>query len=140
MRPNPLLFSLAFRRYEEETRCCTDEPRVTARSAALPRWSRKLRVALPSAFAVFRRTVREPARTDVPAGTPVRTRSGREVGRVREVMVALPSGRTSYAVDRVDGSDDARVLLIPRQALQHDPDALHAVVDERVLAGLARIA
>ena len=137
MRPSPLLFSHAFRRSEEEMRCCTDEPRVAERQAALPRWSRKLRVALRSAIAVFRRTVREPARTEVPAGTPVRTRSGREVGRVREVVVALPSGRTSYAVDR---SDDARVLLIPRQALQHEPEAAHAVVDERVLVGLARSA
>ena len=137
MRPNPLLFSHAFRRPEEDARCCTDEPRVADRPAAFARWSGKLRVALPSAIAVFRRTVREPARTQVPAGTPVRTRSGREVGRVREVVVALPSGRTSYAVDR---TDDTRVLLIPRQALQHEPDDAHAVVDERVLVGLARSA
>jgi hypothetical protein len=140
MRPNPLLFSHAFPRYQEVTRCCTDEPRFSERPATLSRWSTKLRVALPSAIAVFRRTVREPARTEVPAGTTVRTPSGREVGRVREVVVTLPGGRTSYAVDRGSGSGDARVLLIPRQALQHEPDASHAVVDERVLAGLARSA
>jgi len=139
MRPNPLLFTHAFRRYEEETRCCSDEPRVAERPAAFRRWSTKLRVALPSAIAVFRRTVREPAPTAVPAGTPVRTSAGREVGHVREVVVALPSGRASYAVDRA-GESDARVLLIPRQALRQEPHAPHAVVDERVLAGLARSA
>jgi sporulation protein YlmC with PRC-barrel domain len=73
----------------------------------------------------------------VPAGTLVRTTEGRSLGRVREVVVALPSGRASYAVHDA-GTEDARVLLIPRDAV-HTAGG-HAVVEERALEDAARIA
>jgi sporulation protein YlmC with PRC-barrel domain len=137
VKPNILLYAaLAIPTREDTRRCCTDEPPVVERPAALRRWSSKLRVAVPSSLCVFRRTVREPLER-VPAGTPVRTTAGRDVGRVRDVVVALPSGRASYTVhDERDA--DARVLLIPRHALR--TAGAHAVVEERVLEDVARSA
>jgi sporulation protein YlmC with PRC-barrel domain len=137
VKPNILLYAaLAIPTREDTRRCCTDEPPVVERPAALRRWSSKLRVAVPSSLRVFRRTVREPLER-VPAGTPVRTTAGRDVGRVRDVVVALPSGRASYTVhDERDA--DARVLLIPRHALR--TAGAHAVVEERVLEDVARSA
>ena len=140
MKPNLLLMAALANANtsNEDARCCTDEPRVVPRlhrQPALRRWSSKLRVAVPSSIRVFGGAVRQPVPTRVPAGTPVRTPSGRHVGRVREVVVALPSGRASVAVD---GSEDARVLLIPHEALRSEGS--HAVVDERVLEDLARTA
>jgi hypothetical protein len=137
VKPNILLYAaLAIPTREDTRRCCTDEPPVVQRPAAFRRWSSKLRVAVPSSLRVFRRTVREPLER-VPAGTPVRTTAGRDVGRVRDVVVALPSGRASYTVhDERDA--DARVLLIPRYALR--TAGAHAVVEERVLEDVARSA
>ena len=137
MKPNILLFAHLALPTHVDTRCCTDEPRPAARPTVLRRWSTKLRVAVPTSVRVFGGSVRQPVRTQVPAGTLVRTSAGRDVGRVREVVVALPSGRASYAVDDPH-SDDARVLLIPREDLRSA--GVHAVVEERVLAGLARTA
>ena len=136
MKPNMLLYAALATQTNEVGRCCTDEPRFAERPPALRRWSSKLRVAVPSSLRVFGGAVRQPVH-HVPAGTPVRTPAGRSVGRVREVVVALPSGRASYAVDDPH-APDARVLLIPREALR--TSGAHAVVDERVLAGLARTA
>jgi hypothetical protein len=137
MKPNILLFDALMMRNEEIERCCTDVPPVGERPSALRRWSSKLRVAVPSSVRVFRRTVREPLEPRVPAGTLVRTTEGRNLGRVREVVVALPSGRASYAVHDA-GSHDARVLLIPRDALH--TAGTHAVVEERELEDAVRIA
>jgi hypothetical protein len=136
VKPNILLYAaLAIPRYED-TRCCTDEPPVLEQPGALRRWSSKLRFAVPSSLRVFRRTVHEPLER-VPPGTRVRTNAGRDVGRVRDVVVALPSGRASYTVhDERDA--DARVLLIPRHALRSA--GVHAVVEERVLENVARSA
>ena len=137
MKPNILLFAhLALPRHED-TRCCTDEPRRVARPTVLRHWSSKLRVAVPTSVRVFGGSVRQPLQTRVAAGTLVRTPDGRDVGRVREVVVALPSGRASYAVDDAH-TDDARVLLIPREDLRSA--GVHAVVEERVLAGFAHTA
>jgi hypothetical protein len=122
MKPNILLYDALMMRNEEIERCCTDVPRPVGR---------------PSAFRVFRRAVREPIASRLPAGTLVRTTAGRDVGRVREVVVALPSGRASYAVDDAH-TGDARVLLIPREAVR--TAGPHAVVEERVLEEAARIA
>jgi hypothetical protein len=137
MKPNIMLYDALMMRNEQIERCCTDEPRPVERPSALRRWSTKLTVAVPSSVRVFRRTVREPIEPRVPAGTLVRTTKGRNLGRVREVVVALPSGRASYAVHDA-GAEDARVLLIPRDAL-HTAGG-HAVVEERVLEDAARIA
>ena len=137
MKPNILLYHALMMHPEETRRCCTDEPRLVSRPSVVRRWSAKLRVAVPSSLRVFGGTVRQPIRTRVPAGTLVRTPAGRPVGRVREVVVALPSGRASYAVHDAR-TDDARVLLIPQEHLREDGE--HALVDEHVLAGLARSA
>jgi hypothetical protein len=137
VKPNILLYAALTTPGNEDARCCTDEPQLEARPAALRRWSSKLRVAVPSSLRVFGGAVRQPVRSQLPAGTPVRTPGGRRVGRVREVVVALPSGRTSYAVEHADAGD-ARVLLIPREDLR--ADGAHAVVEEHVLEGLARSA
>ena len=134
MKPNILLYDAFMMRNEEIERCCTDMPPVVERPSALRRWSTRLTVAVPSSVRVFRRTLRAPR---VPAGTLVRTTEGRDLGRVREVVVALTSGRASYAVHDA-GAEDARVLLIPRDAV-HTAGA-HAVVEERVLEDVARIA
>ena len=137
MKPNILLFDALMLRNREIGRCCTDAPHVIERPSALRRWSSKLKVAVPSSVRVFRRTVREPLEPRVPAGTLVRTTEGRSLGRVREVVVALPSGRASYAVHDA-GAEDARVLLIPRDAVRTAGG--HAVVEERALEDAARIA
>jgi hypothetical protein len=137
VKPNILLYAALMIPRDQDARCCTDEPQLEARPAALRRWSSKLRVAVPSSLRVFGGAVRQPVRQGVPAGTPVRTPAGRTVGWVREVVVALPSGRASYAVDDAEPGD-ARVLLIPREDLR--TAGSHAVVEEHVLEGLARSA
>ena len=137
MKPNILLYDALMMRNEEIERCCTDVPRPVERPSALRRWSSKLSIAVPSSVRVFRRVVREPIAPRLPAGTLVRTTAGRDVGRVREVVVALPSGRASVAVDEAH-TGDARVLLIPRAAVRTAGG--HAVVEERVLEDAARIA
>lgn len=89
----------------QERRCCSDEPvgRLAAsRPATARRWSRKLRVAVPSSIAVFRRSVSTPVDPSVVVGTRVVTTRGRELGHVREVLVALPAGRTTYAIQQGD--------------------------------------
>jgi hypothetical protein len=136
MKPNILLFDALMMRNEEIERCCTDVPRPVERPSALRRWSSRLSIAVPS-VRVFRRAVREPIAPRLPAGTLVRTTAGRDVGRVREVVVALPSGRASVAVDDAL-SADAPLLLIPRDAVRTAGG--HAVVEERVLEDAARIA
>jgi sporulation protein YlmC with PRC-barrel domain len=137
MKPNILLYDALMMRNEELDRCFTDVPRAVERPSALRRWSSKLKVAVPSSVRFFRRTVREPLEPRMPPGTLVRTSEGRNLGRVREVVVALPSGRASYAVHDAR-TEDARVLLIPRDAV-HAAGA-HAVVEDRVLEGAARSA
>ena len=135
MKPNILLYQALIVRSEEIARCCSDEPRAVERPATLRRWTSKLRVAVPSSLRVFGGSVRQPVQQRVPAGTLVRTPAGRDVGRVREVVVALPSGRASYAVDDLH-TEDARVHLIPHEHLR--ATGTHAVVEERVLEGAAR--
>jgi sporulation protein YlmC with PRC-barrel domain len=137
VKPNILLYAALAIPRNEDTRCCTDEPRIDERPSALRRWSSKLSVAVPSSVRVFRRTVREPLEPRVPAGTLVQTTAGRHVGHVREVVVALPSGLASYAVGDAR-TGDARVLLIPSDAVR--TAGAHAVVEERVLEGAARSA
>jgi len=137
MKPNILLFAHLALPTHEETRCCTDAPRLAERPPALRRWSSKLRVAVPSSIRVFGGSVRQPVQERVPAGTLVRTPTGRDVGRVREVVVALSSGRASYAVDDLR-APDARVHLIPHEQLR--TAGAHAVVEERVLEGVGRSA
>jgi sporulation protein YlmC with PRC-barrel domain len=71
----------------------------------------------------------------VDAGTPVISSSGREVGRVSGLMVELPSGRASYAVE--SEASHGRVLLLPRDALRRAEDSV--VVEERLLDRLTRM-
>ena len=120
----------------EEWRCCSDDPlpRPRAdRSGTTRRWSQKLRVAVPSAFAVFRRTVASPVEPRVMVGTRVVTTRGRDIGRVQNVLVELPHGSTPYAIKRDDDSP-APVLLLPREAIRPAPDPDVAMVDERSAA------
>lgn len=120
----------------QERRCCDDRPRnarasrTRTRSARLPR---KLRLALPSSFAGFRRRI-EPARSADP-GTPVVSTTGRSVGTVRRVVVELDTGRPVYAVSPGD-ADGGRVLLLPVDAV-HDRDDV-VMIDEGVLDDLER--
>jgi sporulation protein YlmC with PRC-barrel domain len=119
-------------RPHEDRRCCSDEPvmRRQVRSSAPARWSRKLRVAIPSSVAVFRRTVASPVEPQVQVGTRVVTNRGREIGWVRQVLVDLPDGATSYAVQ---GDEAAPLILLPRSVIGPAPDPDVAVVDERVM-------
>lgn len=128
----------------QERRCCSDEPvgRVSLdrRPAAPGRWTRKLRIAVPSSFAVFRRTVAAPVDPSVGVGTRVVTNRGRELGRVREVLVALPGGRTTYAIQQDDHPVAAPVLLVPREAFRRSPEGDAAVVDDRAVPPLRKSA
>ena len=127
----------------QERRCCSDEPvgRLAAsRPATARRWSRKLRVAVPSSFAVFRRAVSTPVDPSVVVGTRVVTTRGRELGHVREVLVALPAGRTTYAIQQGDQPVAAPVLLVPREAFRPARDDDVAVVDERAVPPLRKSA
>ena len=127
----------------QERRCCSDEPvgRLAAfRPATARRWSRKLRVAVPSSFAVFRRAVSTPVDPSVVVGTRVVTTRGRELGHVREVLVALPAGRTTYAIQQGGQPVAAPVLLVPREAFRPARDHDVAVVDERAVPPLRKSA
>ena len=133
----PPLYMLAMPRSEEETRRCCEDVRMTRavqRTPAWPvRWSRKLTTAVSTSIRVFRRQMTTPLAAIEP-GTRVISSRGRPLGVVRSVMVAVDTGGAAYAV-APDG-DDARVILLPRQSLREDDDV--AVVDERLVAGLAR--
>ena len=121
-----------------ETRCCDDLPLVIdrPRTTSWPvRWTRKLRVAVPTAFRVFRRQLARPVERPIEVGTPVVSSTGRSVGTVREVVVELGSGRASYAVGE-ESVGRARVILLPRDVVRADEDV--AIVEERVLARLER--
>jgi hypothetical protein len=123
----------------EDERCCDDRPRAVAvaRQPMWPRrWARKIRLAVPAAFAVFRRQLAQPAVKPASEGTPVVSSSGRSLGEVRSVVVELRSGRSSYAVSQNRSDDDARVLLLPRDAVAHRNDEV--VIEEQVLRRLER--
>jgi hypothetical protein len=120
----------------EERRCCSDDPlpRPRAdRTGTTRRWSQKLRVAVPSAFAVFRRTVASPVEPRVAVGTRVVTNRGRDIGRVQNVLVELPHGSTTYAI-KPDDDPSAPVLLLPREAIRPGAGPNVAMVDERSAA------
>ena len=140
MTKPPLQFLLAARipSWQDEP-CCDDRPvaMMKARRPAWPRrWARKVRIAVPTAFAVFRRQLAQPAVEPATEGTPVMSSSGRSLGEVRSVVVELRSGRSSYAVSQNDSDGDARVLLLPRDAVAHRNDVV--VIEEHVLRGLER--
>jgi hypothetical protein len=142
MRPSVSLFMFD-PHPARERRCCSDEPvgrNALDRPAAPRRWSRKLRIAVPSSLAVFRRTVATPVDPAVAVGTRVVTTRGRELGHVREVLVALPGGRTSYAIQQDDHPVVAPVLLVPRDAFRSTRDGGAAVVDERAVPPLRKSA
>jgi hypothetical protein len=133
----PLIYALAVPPRPVVTRCCDDVPpgvarRGESRPTAPARWVRKLAVAIPASMRVFRRQLRQPATPAVASGTPVVTVSGRKVGTVRDVVVELRSGRTSYAVATGEAYDEpGRVLLLPRETLRDRTSV--AVVDDRDL-------
>ena len=133
----PLVYTLAMPPRPVATRCCDDVPPPIARREqsrpTLPkRGARKLAIALSASIRVFRRQLRQPAIPAVRSGTPVVTVSGRKVGTVRDVVVELRSGRTSYAVATEEPHDErGRVLLLPREALRDRTSV--AVVDDRDL-------
>jgi sporulation protein YlmC with PRC-barrel domain len=133
----PPLYLLAMPRSEEEFRRCCDDVRIGSRerhASGWPvRWSRRLATAVPTSVRVFRRQMATPLGAIEP-GTPVISSRGRSLGVVRSVVLEIDSGGAAYAVGP-DG-EDARVMLLPRQALREDDDV--AVVDERVVDRLAR--
>ena len=62
--------------------------------------------------------------------------SGRPLGTVRSVVVEVDSGRSSYAVSQDRSQDGGRVLLLPRNAVDHRDDVV--VIEERILQRLER--
>ena len=127
----------------QERRCCSDEPAgrsVVTRPSASRRWTRKLRVAVPPSFALFRRTVAEPFEPRVGVGTRVITSRGRELGHVREVLVRVPTGRTAYAIQHGDPGVAEPVLLVPREVVRPVGDPAVAIVDDRAVTPLRRSA
>jgi hypothetical protein len=132
------LFVIALPRYEAELRrCCDDVPK--AREDAQPvwplRWTRKLAMAVPTTFRVFRRQMATPLAATIEPGTRVISSKGRSLGVVRSLVVEMGTGGAAYAIEQ--GTGDARVMLLPRQTLHEDADV--AVVDERVVRRLERL-
>jgi sporulation protein YlmC with PRC-barrel domain len=132
----PLIYTLAMPPRPVATRCCDDVPPRGMSPASRPawpaRWAHRLAVAVPASIRVLRRQLRQPATPAVASGTPVVTVSGRKVGTVRDVVVELRSGRTSYAVATEEPRDaPGRVLLVPRDAVRNRTSV--AVVDDRIV-------
>ena len=130
------LHLLALPRYEDNVRDGAarrlDRERTTAPARQL-RWPRKLATALPASVRVFRKQMAAPL-ASIDAGTRVVSSQGRSLGVVRSVVVEMDSGFSAYAVS--PDAHDARVILLPRQAVQEGDDV--AVVDERLIQRLTR--
>jgi hypothetical protein len=133
----PLYLLMTSKPSNDRVRCCDDRPTsVAVTSPAWPlRWGRKSRVAVPAAIAVLRRQLAQPIAERIAIGTPVVSSGGRQLGVVRDVVVELGSGRTSYAVsDQPSGRGNVR--LLPRDLVRTHRDV--AVVEEHVLQRLER--
>jgi hypothetical protein len=133
----PLYLLMKSQPFDDRTRCCDDRPTSVAgtRQAWPLRWGRKGRVAVPAAMAVLRRQLAQPIAERIAIGTPVVSSGGRELGVVRDVVVELGSGRTSYAVSDLP-SGRGNVRLLPRDLVRTHRDV--AVVEEHVLQRLER--
>ncbi|MEX1046999.1 MAG: PRC-barrel domain-containing protein [Actinomycetota bacterium] len=124
-----------------EVRCCSDEPALLrpARSMQPSRWVRKLRSAVPASLAAFRGTLRTPV--DSPAlGSKVVTGGGTNLGHVKDVVVGLRTGKTSYEVSHGRATPgDAPSILVPRDAMREsaEDDVFVADVDEERLVRIA---
>jgi len=132
----PLIYAMTVPPRPAATRCCDDVPprgMSAAPARSWPaRWTRKLSIAVPASVRVFRRQLRQPVTPVVASGTPVVTMSGRRIGTVRDVVVELRSGRTSYAVATEEPNvERGRVLLLPSEALRTRTSV--AVVDDRLV-------
>jgi len=92
--------------------------------------------AVAAAFVVFRRQLAQPPVKPASEGTLVVSSSGRPLGTVRSVVVEVDSGRSSYAVSQDRSQDGGRVLLLPRNAVDHRDDVV--VIEERILQRLER--
>lgn len=123
----PPLYLLALR-YELNSPNAAPSRRAERRSPAWPlRWPRKLATALPTGVRVFRKQMSTPLGSIDP-GTPVVSSRGRSLGVVRSMVVEVDSGFAAYAVS--PDAQDARVILLPRQAVRETNEG--AVVDERL--------
>ncbi|MEX0833007.1 MAG: PRC-barrel domain-containing protein [Actinomycetota bacterium] len=126
-----------------EVRCCSDEPMLDVRPARSMqpsrRWVRKLRSAVPASLAAFRGTLRTPV--DSPAlGSKVVTGGGTNLGHVKDVVVGLRTGKTSYEVSHGQAAPgDAQSVLVPRDAMREsaEDDVFVADVDEERLVRIA---
>lgn len=135
----PLYMIIASQPRWEERRCCDDRPPPAVRRARplWPlRWARKSAIAIPAATRVFRRQMAQPAATPIVAGTPVVTTSGRHLGLVRDRVVGLGSGTTSYAVADGERTGEGRVLLLPGRSVRPEGDI--AIIDDRIVRTLER--
>jgi hypothetical protein len=133
----PLYLLMTNRPNDRRARCCDDRPPAidVTRPVWPLRWGQKGRVAVPAAIAVLRRQLSQPVADRIAIGTPVVSSGGRDLGVVRDVVVELGSGRTSYAVgDQRSGRGNVR--LLPRDLVRTRQDV--AVVEERVLQRLER--
>ena len=134
------LYLLALPSAEQEAKRCCDDHRAIARISRTPawpvRWPRKLAAAVPASFRVLRRELASPVPSDIDAGTPVLSSSGRSIGVVRSVVVDVSSGNAAYAVTQPEGPR-AQVLLLPREEVRGANE--FAVIDERVVRRLERL-
>lgn len=124
-----------------EVRCCSDEPALLrpARSMHPSKWARKLRSAVPASLAAFRGMLRTPV--DSPAvGSKVVTGEGTNLGSVKDVVMGLRTGKTSYEVSHGHiPPGDAPSILVPHEALRGsaEEDVFVADVDEERLVRIA---
>ena len=134
------LYLLALPYAETEAKRCCDDHRAIAHASRTPawpvRWPRKLAAAVPASFRVLRRELARPVVSEIDAGTPVLSSSGRSLGVVRSVVVDMSSGSAAYAVAPPDGPS-AQVLLLPREEVRDANEV--AVIDERVVRRLERL-
>jgi hypothetical protein len=119
---------------EPPRRCCTDIPPnllPVDRPSALRRWSTRL----PLAFRAFRASLRLPVAHARPEpGTRVVTTTGRHLGHLERLVIALDSGEPSAVVTDDLGERAGRVLLLPAAALRPGTAPTALVVDDRMVA------
>ena len=133
--------SMLLRRSSEiaDERCCTDERAITTRPAATAGWARKLKSAVPASLAAFRGTLRAPV--DSPGvGSRVVTEGGTQLGRVKDVVVGLETGRTSYEVSPGrTAPGESPAILVPGDSLREgaEEDVFVADLDEDRLVRIA---
>jgi hypothetical protein len=125
-----LLYDALRQPTEPPRRCCTDIPAnllPIGRPSALRRWSTRL----PLAFRALRLPV---GRARPEPGTRVVTTTGRHLGHLERLVIALDSGEPSAVVTDDLGERAGRVLLLPAAALRPGTAPTALVVDDRMVA------